>query len=397
MLRYHAEALWAAAAMAATIAVALALRPLWPLDETRYLSVAWEMWQRGEWLVPYLNGEPYSHKPPLLFWLIQAGWLVLGPVELWARLVAPLCGLACLPLVAALARRLWPAEATPAVLAPWLLVGCLLWPLMGTLTMFDALLVLSALTAAHGILAAASGRATRGWLLFGAALGLGVLAKGPIIALFTLPPALLAPLWFRTTSWRRWYLGAAGGAVLGIGLALAWAIPAALAGGEAYARAILWGQTSGRIVESFAHQRPAWWYLVALPAVALPWSAWPAVWRALSRRGWGDTGLRLCLVWGLGALVGLSLISGKQPHYLMPLLPALALILARRLGDPGAPEARRVWLPSSLFAAAGLAALALIVALRRDPGLVADWRLPAWAASANLLGGLGLAAGALAA
>jgi hypothetical protein len=53
------------------------LRPLWPVDETRYASVAWEMWLRGDFLVPYINGEPYSHKPPLLFWLIHAGWIWL--------------------------------------------------------------------------------------------------------------------------------------------------------------------------------------------------------------------------------------------------------------------------------------------------------------------------------
>ena len=54
------------------------LRPLWPVDETRYASVAWEMWLRGDFLVPYINGEPYSHKPPLLFWLIQLGWFLFG-------------------------------------------------------------------------------------------------------------------------------------------------------------------------------------------------------------------------------------------------------------------------------------------------------------------------------
>ena len=51
------------------IAVNLAIRPLMPIDETRYVSVAWEMWTRGDFLVPYLNGEAYSHKPPLLFWM----------------------------------------------------------------------------------------------------------------------------------------------------------------------------------------------------------------------------------------------------------------------------------------------------------------------------------------
>ena len=60
----------------AVVVAALFSRTLWPVDETRYASVAWEMWLRGDLLVPHLNGETYSHKPPLLFWLIQLGWSV---------------------------------------------------------------------------------------------------------------------------------------------------------------------------------------------------------------------------------------------------------------------------------------------------------------------------------
>ena len=56
----------------ALLLLSLALRPLLPVDETRYIGVAWEMWQRGDFLVPWLNGEPYSHKPPLFFWLVHA-------------------------------------------------------------------------------------------------------------------------------------------------------------------------------------------------------------------------------------------------------------------------------------------------------------------------------------
>jgi 4-amino-4-deoxy-L-arabinose transferase-like glycosyltransferase len=47
--------------------VAFAARPLWPIGEIRYAAVGWEMWTRGDFLVPYLYGEPYSHKAPLLF------------------------------------------------------------------------------------------------------------------------------------------------------------------------------------------------------------------------------------------------------------------------------------------------------------------------------------------
>ncbi|MDP1533672.1 MAG: dolichyl-phosphate-mannose--protein mannosyltransferase, partial [Rubrivivax sp.] len=55
--------------LAALTAVVLSTRPLSPIDETRYVGVAWEMWLRGDFLVPFKNGEPYSHKPPLLFWM----------------------------------------------------------------------------------------------------------------------------------------------------------------------------------------------------------------------------------------------------------------------------------------------------------------------------------------
>ena len=78
-----------ALAWLASVATAIASRPLLPIDETRYASVAWEMWRSGQYLVPQLNGAPYSDKPPLLFWLILAGWRVVGPVELWARLIGP--------------------------------------------------------------------------------------------------------------------------------------------------------------------------------------------------------------------------------------------------------------------------------------------------------------------
>ena len=100
-------------------AIALWSRPLLPIDETRYAAVAWEMWLRGDWLVPYLNGEPYSHKPPLLFWLINLGWALLATNDWVPRLVAALFALADLLLLGALARRLWPHDALTSRVAPW--------------------------------------------------------------------------------------------------------------------------------------------------------------------------------------------------------------------------------------------------------------------------------------
>lgn len=314
---------------------ALLLRPLLPVDETRYLSVAWEMWQRGDFLVPYLNGEPYSHKPPLLFWLIHAGWALFG-VNAWsARLVAPLLSLLCLLLTLRLARALWPQQAAAGPsLAVWLLFGTLFWLAFMTMVQFDLLLTLCALLAWLGLVQAWRAR-PGGWLLTGLGIGLGVLAKGPVILVAVLPPALLAPWWMSGGSgaaWGRWYAGVVLALAVGVAIALAWALPAAASGGEAYRQAIFWGQSAGRVVNSFAHRSPWWTYLVLLPLMWLPWVLWPALWRALRAwHGFGDSGVRLCLAGVVPALLLFSLISGKQGKYLLPLFPLIALLLARAL------------------------------------------------------------------
>ena len=100
------------------MAVAVWTRPFLPVDETRYLAVAWEMWRDGNFLVPHLNGETYSHKPPLLFWLMNLGWAIFGLNDWWPRLVAPLFGLGSLYLTATLARTLWPGREDIAAAGP---------------------------------------------------------------------------------------------------------------------------------------------------------------------------------------------------------------------------------------------------------------------------------------
>jgi 4-amino-4-deoxy-L-arabinose transferase-like glycosyltransferase len=310
----------------------LVTRPLLPVDETRYATVAWEMWLRGDFLVPYLNGEPYSHKPPLFFWLIHAGWWLFGVHEGVVRAIAPLVALLTLLATANLARKCWPDDAVSARLAPWIVFGSIFFTAFFSWVQIDLLLVLFTVLAITGIVSAARG-SRAGWLLTGVAMGLGVLAKGPVMLLQVLPVALLAPLWRRDTTptcWWSWYAGVIASVMVGALMALGWALPAAEAGGDAYREAILWGQTANRMVQSFAHAHPVWWYIPWLAVLFAPWVLLPRLWTALRySRPWRDEGLRLCLVWLAGTFVMMSLVSGKQVKYLLPLLPAFALLLAR--------------------------------------------------------------------
>jgi len=352
------------------------LRPLWPVDETRYASVAWDMWQRGNLLVPYVNGEAYSHKPPLLFWLMHAGWAVFGVNEWWPRMVAPLCALAAAPLLVRMRRLMWnDGEAT--LLPVWVLYGTLLFAVFVTLTMFDLLLMVCAMVALVGVLRLAHGERRAGIAWLGIGIGLGVLAKGPVILLHVLPVALVAPWWAPQTraSPAKWYGGIVLGVLLGAAIALAWAIPAAISGGEAYARAIFWGQTAGRVSESFAHRAPWWYYVPLLPVMFFPWLAWPPFWRgarALVRDRAGGT--RFAAAWLALTLIAFSLVSGKQAKYLVPVLPAVALLVARALSHPRATVRRFDFVLPALGFIGGAMGLAVARAIpdRFDLPLWAD-------------------------
>ncbi|HEX6405881.1 MAG TPA: hypothetical protein VFZ90_01705, partial [Gemmatimonadales bacterium] len=180
------------------------------------------------------------------------------------------------------------------------------------------------------------GGALQGWMAYGAGVGLGVLAKGPVVLVHVLPAAVLAPWWTRNASerrWSSWYLGLVAALGLGAALGLAWALAASADQGGAYRDAILWGQTAGRVTKSFAHRHPFWWYLLAFPLVLLPWSLWRPWWRSLAGavRARESVVLRFALAWVVPGFVILSLISGKQPHYLFPLLPGVALLAAKAL------------------------------------------------------------------
>ncbi|MBW8307580.1 MAG: glycosyltransferase family 39 protein [Thiobacillus sp.] len=353
--------------LAALTAVALLTRPLIPIDETRYVSAAWEMWLRGDFLVPFKNGEPYSHKPPFMFWMFHAGWALFGVNDWWPRLVLPLFSAGALVLTYSLARRLWPQRAGLGGQAALVLVSALLWALFSTSVMFDVMLAFWVLLGMHGVLAAAEGK-RRGFVLLGIAIGMGVLTKGPVILLNLLPIAVLAPWWNPGLRWGRWFGGGLLAVLLGAAIALAWAIPAGMAGGEAYRNAIFWGQTADRMVESFAHRRPFWWYLPMLPLLLFPWFVWPGLWKALAhhRRTGLDRGTRFCLAWMLPVFVAFSFISGKQPHYLLPLFPAFALLTARVLADR---SRSRVGLPALLAMGLGVA---LVLAASGQIGALHD-------------------------
>lgn len=308
-----------------------------PLYSTRTLAVAWDMWSHGHWLVPHINGQPYSEKAPLLFWLIQAGWFAFGVNGIWPRVLEVLIGGTQLVLVSLLARRLFPSRPWMAKAAPWILLAFSYAFLFGLQIMYDVLLsawVLAALLC----LTPKHHRAEPRWLLFGLCIGLGLLTKGPVMLLHVIFPWLLGPLW---SDWAkqhraRWYGRGVLALLLGTAILLAWALPAGFAGGEAYRDRLFFTQTAGRVVNQLAkgknlqnHAEPFWFYLLWLPVLLFPFSGWPRIWIAIgSLRRPFESGLRFVLCWLAPAFIVFSLISGKQLYYPLPELAGIALLMA---------------------------------------------------------------------
>lgn len=350
-------AIWLAVA-----AVMMATLPALPVDETRYLTVAWEMKLSGDWLLPTLNGEPYSHKAPLLFWLINVVWVVLSPAVWSARLVPVAATAAVFVLTWRLGRELFADRGTAVPsLAVMLLAGPATF-VYGALLMFDQLLTVWTLAAFLALWHAAVRPSWGPWIGLGLALGMGLLTKGPVVLLYVLPPALLARFWVpegTRLSLKGWFGPLLLSVAIGAAMIFSWAVPAALVGGPEYAHMIFWEQSAGRMVESFHHRQPFWFYLPVLAAFLLPFLFWRPLWRAAARAWRAPLGrpARFLLCWLLPAFVAFCLISGKQPHYMLPLLPGLALLAASLLADD---DARRsdAWHVAALFAVLFLVVLA---------------------------------------
>ncbi|GLQ05951.1 ArnT family glycosyltransferase [Sneathiella chinensis] len=313
--------------------VGLWIRPLLPVDETRYLSVAWEMWVSGDYLIPTKNGEIYTHKPPLLFWLINLVWWVTGVSEFAARLVGPAAGVVALFLTRRLCRVLWPDAEQQAGTSALIFATSMGFLLLASLTMFDALLTVGVLIAILGIVRLDQTGSLKWLLVFAFGLAFGGMSKGPVVLVHVLPVALFLPF-LPTSRWGRgkalWYAAVLGGVVGGIAIVSLWLVPALIAGGPVYQEAVLWKQSAGRITNSFSHGRPFWFYLALVPVFLWPWG-----WRLSSwRKGTlgpvlREPGAQVSLLWIGGSFLIFSLISGKQIHYLMPEMPALAFLLAR--------------------------------------------------------------------
>ena len=208
------------------------------------------------------------------------------------------------PARAGAARR----RRSHAPVPEWAALGDVLDP--GTV---DTLLTACVLLALLGLVQVWRGGALRGWMAYGAGVGLGLLSKGPVVLIHVLPAAVLAPWWTRNSlerRWGSWYLGLVVALALGAGLGLAWALTASADQGGAYRDAILWGQTAGRITKSLPIATPCGGTSRLFRSYSSPGASGPQWWRSLAGavRAPTNVTVRFGLAWVTPGFVILSLI-----------------------------------------------------------------------------------------
>jgi 4-amino-4-deoxy-L-arabinose transferase-like glycosyltransferase len=268
------------------------------VDEGRYLSSAFEMYSSGNYLIPHLNGVPYHHKPPMLLWITNLLWAVFGVSEFVARLIPIFSTVLTSIIIRSIADR----QAQLMFLATGFVFA---W---SQFYMFDTLMML---WVSLGWYALVKNRI----LFLSFAVSCGLLTKGPVLFIYLIPLAFFLK--------RPMIFGFLGGVVV----PLLWLVLALVYGDEGYREAILWKQTAGRMVNSFHHQRGWWFYLVMFPVILFPWVAIPKLWQKHHFSESHKTILKAITT----TFLIFQLISCKQIHYLLPMLPMAMIIISDRL------------------------------------------------------------------
>lgn len=336
-------------------------RDLFVGDETKYGQVVREMRSTGSFFLPTLNGIPFTHKPPVHFWMIDLLTFPLGLHSIWAFV---------LPSLASFLFLLWLMNRMGGPLAAFVCgTSLMVWASAQTARMdvlFTALIALG-LWQLRGFL---EEDRQRGLLKCAVALGLATLVKGPMAPVIGLVVLLLQ--WVRRRRLPSGQYGRAFAAMLAI--PLAWFLPAVLIGGQAYAREVVVKQTVGRAIASWVHNAPPWFYLAHMPAALFPWFfagvvAVTALWN-----------VRPFLIdWIVGVVVPYSVMSSKLDVYMMALIPPVALLIAELVdgcqGQEGpVPDAPQTSTRSRRLRVANALSIALVALI----GIVGLFASPRW-------------------
>ncbi|HIE11515.1 MAG TPA: glycosyltransferase family 39 protein, partial [Kiritimatiellae bacterium] len=337
--------------------------PLIDRDEPRFARAAVEMISRHEWVVPFFNCDFRFDKPVLTYWLMRAGYALLGVNEAGARLHSLVSAIATALLLMWFARRWISAEA--GLLCAIIFLSQLQVLIHGRSAVADMPMVFF-VTLCQVLLfemAARDDIPRAAFPMCYGAMALGFLAKGPIAILV---PLLSLALFYLITPRRI----SPGKLRLGSGLGMAlllvalWGLPALIATRGEFLRVGIGKHVLERGVAAFNARKmlPGYYLLTAFFSL-FPWIVFAPAAITWVRRHWGRLGAWLT-AWALSPYVIFSFYATQLPHYVMPAFPATALLLAAGIQEDSCRRygaASRLW--AALTSGAYLCVAAVLFAL----------------------------------
>ncbi|WP_063549658.1 glycosyltransferase family 39 protein [Burkholderia territorii] len=325
----------------------LGLRHLIPSDEGRYAEMAREMFVTGDWITPRYNGYKYFEKPPLQTWLNALTFAWFGIGEWQARLYTGLASFAGVLLVGFTGARLF--NPLSGFLAAVVLACSPYWNLMGHFNALDmGLAFWMALSLCSLLLAQRPGLqpgATRGWMwVCWAAMAFAVLSKG-LVGLI-LPGAVLVLYTLIARDWALWKrLYLVSGLVIFFAIVTPWFVLVQQRNPEFFNFFFIVQQFRRYLTPEQNRPGPLYYFVPVLLVGFLPWLsvAWQSIRHALRmpRQPNGFSPMLVLLIWSAFIFLFFSASHSKLISYVLPVAPALALIIGAYLPLMSAERFRR--------------------------------------------------------
>lgn len=356
----------------------LGTRTLVPTDEGRYAEMAREMLANGDWITTRLNGIKYFEKPPLQIWMTALTFKAFGLGEWQARLWTGLIGLLGIVLVAYAGRKVFNERV--GFTAGLVLASSFWWAGLGHVNTLDMGLSGMMTLALCALLIAqrneASARERRNWMLIcWAGMALSVLSKGLIGVV--LPGAALVIYTLISRDWIIWkrlHIGL--GLLVFLGITMPWFVLISIKN-PAFPHFFFIYEHFERFSMKLHRREGPWYYFFPiLLGGILPWLGvlLPSLWQAGRVEAVGFQPQKMLLVWVVFIFFFFSISNSKLPSYILPIFPALALLIALYLQN----ASYKVWRGTAgliaILAAAGLAFVSKIPNMITEPLELANYQ-----------------------
>ncbi len=309
-------------------------RDVWDIDEGMNAAIARTMVLTGDWVTPVFNGEPFLDKPPLSNWMTAVSFRLFGPTEFAARLPVALCGLVCVLVTFLAGRRLH--TATTGFLAAVVLATSTYFLVLSRFLQYDVPFTLFTTLAIYCHVSAMRSARPRAFVVgFYAAIACAVLVKGPLGAVIP-GLAILTHLAFaRDRSWANRLADPMGMVVFGL-ICIPWYVHMEIHN-PGYLYDFIVRQHFANVLGHAAgaaarHPEPVYYYLPAMLAAMFPWSLLlpQSIYRAtMDARGRSNEPVLFIVIWILATLLLFSIATSKLSNYLLPILPAAAILVGR--------------------------------------------------------------------